>query len=82
MVDETIAEKAGFAVGFGIAAAEDAAGTIKTVFDSAVTAVTGALKKAPAKKPLKKAVTKKADKKAPAKKAAKKSPAKKAAQRL
>ena len=85
MADETIPEKAGFAVGYGIAAAEDAAGTIKTVFDSAVAAVTGALKKGPAKKALRKAAkktpAKKAAKKAASKKASKKAPAKKAAKK-
>jgi hypothetical protein len=76
---------AGFAVGYGIAAAEDAAGTIKTVFDSAVTAVTGALKKKPAEKTVKKASektpAKKAAKKAVSKETAKKTPAKRAAKK-
>jgi hypothetical protein len=90
MADETIGEKAGFAVGFGIAAAEDAVGAIKSAFDSAVAAVMGSskktaekavkkasAKKAIAKKAAKKAVVKEAVKKAPAKK----SPAKKAAKK-
>jgi hypothetical protein len=90
MADETIGEKAGFAVGFGIAAAEDAAGAIKTVFDSAVTAVSGVLKKQPAKKavkkaakktPAKKAATKKTSAKKAAKKSVKKAPPKKAAKK-
>ena len=82
MAEKSIVDKAGMAVGFGIAAASDAAGAIKTAIGSAVTTVTEVLKKAPAKK----AVKKKAAKKAPAKKVAKKAaakntPAKKAAKK-
>jgi hypothetical protein len=94
MAEKTIVEKAGVAVGFGIAAASDVAGAVKTAFDAAVSTMGEVLKKAPAKKAVKKAVEKKAAKKAatkktpvkkasakkaPAKKAAKKAPAKKAA---
>jgi hypothetical protein len=85
MAEETIVEKAGYAVGFGIAAAEDAAGAIKTAFDSTVAALTGAAKKTPTKKAVKKVakkiVAKKATKKAPAKKGAKRAVAKKAAKK-
>ena len=59
MADETIGEKAGFAVGFGIAAAEDAVGAIKSAFDSAVTAFTGSSNKA-AEKTVKRAQAKNA----------------------
>jgi ribosomal protein S5 len=80
MAEKTIVDKAGMAVGFGIAAASDVAGAIKTAIRAAVTTVTEVLKKEPAKK----AVRKKAAKKPPAKKDAKKAvarktPAKKAA---
>lgn len=93
MAEKTLLEKAGEAVGFGMAMAEDVAGTVKAAMGAAVTTVTDVLKKAPAKKapapknarksPAKKAVAKKAVKKAPAKKtvkkaAVKKMPAKKA----
>lgn len=43
-------EKAGEAVGFGIAMAEDVAGVVKTAVGAAVTTVTEVLKKAPATK--------------------------------
>jgi ribosomal protein S5 len=80
MAEKTIVDKAGMAVGFGIAAASDVAGAIKTAIGAAATTVTEVLKKEPAKK----AVRKKAAKKPPAKKdakkaVAKKTPAKKAA---
>jgi|ERR1700677_2086432 hypothetical protein len=95
MAEETILEKAGRAVGFGMAMAEDLAGGVKTAVGSAVTTVTEVLKsspakkavtnkatiKVPAKKPAKKAVTKKAVKKAPVNKSAKKAVAKKAAKK-
>ena len=90
MAEETIVEKAGFAVGMGLEAATDAAGAIKAAIDTAVTAVTGTLTKAPAAKkavakkaakkaPAKNAATKKAGEKAAAKKTVQKAPAKKAA---
>jgi uncharacterized protein YajQ (UPF0234 family) len=88
MADKTILEKAGEAVGYGMAMAEDLAGGVKTALGAAVTTVTEVLKASPAKKtvtkkavaktPAKKAATKKAVKKAPAKKAVKKAVAKKA----
>jgi hypothetical protein len=86
MAERTIVEKAGMAVGVGIAAASDVADAIKTAFSGAVTAVGEVLKKAPVKKAVKKAATKKAPakksiKKAAAKKAAQKAPAKKAAKK-
>ena len=74
MAEKTMVEKAGEAVGFGIAMAEDVAGVVKTVVGAAVTTVTEVLKKAPATK----APVKQVAKKAPAKKAAKKAPATKA----
>jgi hypothetical protein len=74
MAEKTIVEKAGMAVGFGMAMAEDVAGTLKTAVEAAVTSVGEALKKGPVKK-----VAKKAAKKAPAKKVATKKAAKKAA---
>jgi len=82
MAENTIVDKAGEAVGVGIAMASDVAGAVKTAFDAAVTTVTAVLKKAPAKrvaaqKALKKAPVKKAAKKAAPEKAAKKMPAKK-----
>jgi hypothetical protein len=96
MAEKTILEKAGEAIGFGMAMAEDVAGTVKTAVGSAVTTVTDVLKKAPAtrasakktaqKTPAKKAVAKNSVKKTPAKaalasKAVKKAPAKKAAKK-
>ena len=88
MAEKTIVEKAAEKVGYGLAMAEDVAGSVKTAVGAAMTTVTKALKKAPpgkaAKKVAKKAVAHQAAKKAPAKKAvkktaAKKSPAKKTA---
>jgi hypothetical protein len=77
MAKKTLVEKAAETVGFGLAMAEDVAGTVKTAIGS----MAEALKKSPAKKATKKAAkkaaTKKAAKKAPAKKAAKKAVAKK-----
>jgi hypothetical protein len=86
MAERTIVEKAGLAVGVGIAAASDVADAIKTAVSGAVTAVGEVLKKAPVKKAVKKLVTKKAPakksvKKAAAKKPAQKAPAKKAAKK-
>jgi hypothetical protein len=82
MAEKTMVEKAGEAVGFGIAMAEDVAGAVKTAVGAAVATVfkkasatkapvTQVAKKVPAKK-VKKAV-RKAVKKAPATKAIKKS---------
>jgi len=79
MAEKTIVEKAAEKVGYGLAMAEDVAGTLKTAVGAAVTTVTNALtpaKEAP-KKVAKKAVDKTAAKKAPTKKAAKKTAAKK-----
>src|SRR5271168_1968528 len=50
MAEKTLLEKAGAAVGFGMAMAEDVAGTVKTAVGVAVTTVTDVLKTAPAKK--------------------------------
>ena len=74
MAEKTLVEKAGEAVGFGIAMAEDVAGAVKTAVGATVTTVRDVLKKAPATK----APLKQGGKKAPAKKAAKKAPATKA----
>lgn len=74
MADKTIVEIAAEKVGYGLAMAEDVAGTVK----AAIGSVTQALKKSPAPPPAKKAVKKAATKK-PAKKAAKKSVTKKSA---
>jgi hypothetical protein len=79
MAEKTIVEKAAEKVGYGLAMAEDVAGTVKTAVGAAVTTVTNALtpaKEAP-KKGAKKAVAKSTAKKAPVKKAAKKTAAKK-----
>ena len=79
MAEKTILEKAAEKLGYGLAMAEDVAGSVKTAVGGAVATVTEAL--TPAKKasePLaKKAPVKSAPKKAPTKKAAKKSPTKK-----
>jgi len=81
MAEETMIEKAGFAVGMGLEAASEAAGAVKTAIDSAVTMVTGALKKAPTKKAMKtsvkKAAVEKPAKKAPAKNTSRKTAGKK-----
>jgi hypothetical protein len=83
MAEKTILEKAAEKVGYGLAMAEDVAGSVKTAFGGAVATVTEAL--TPAKKasePLaKKAPVKSAPKKAPAKKAAKKAAKKTAAKK-
>jgi hypothetical protein len=47
MAEKTMVEKAGEAVGFGIAMAEDVAGAVKTAVGAAVTTVTEVLKKTP-----------------------------------
>jgi hypothetical protein len=76
---KTIVEKAAEKLGYGLAMAEDVAGSVKTAVGEAVATVTEAL--TPAKKasePLaKKAPVKRAPEKAPAKRAAKKTEAKK-----
>jgi tryptophan synthase alpha subunit len=48
--ETTLIEKAGMAVGYGIAMAEDVAGAAKTAVGAVVATVTEVLKKAPAKK--------------------------------
>ena len=79
MAEKTLLEKAGAAVGFGMAMAEDVAGTVKTAVGAAVTTVTDVLKTAPAKKArAKKTATKSPAKKIAAKKVVRKAPAKKA----
>lgn len=79
MAKQTIVEKAAEDVGYGLAMAEDVAGTVKTAIGTAMTTMTSALKRAPARKTAKKAVTRKAAKKAPPKKVAKKAPVRKTA---
>ena len=74
MAEKTIVEKAAEAVGYGIAMAEDVAGSVKTAVGAAVTTVAGVLMKSPETK----ALVKKTAQKAPAKKSVKKT-AKKAA---
>ena len=77
MAEKTMVEKAAETVGYGLAMAEDVAGSLKTAVGAAMTTVTKALKKAPPKKRVaKKVVAQPAAKKAPAKKAAKKTVAK------
>ena len=79
MAEKTIVEKAAEKVGYGLAMAEDVAGSVKTAFGSAVATVTNALtpaKEAP-KPTTKNAEVKSAAKKAPVKKAVKKTVAKK-----
>ena len=73
MANKTFVEKAAEKVGYGLAMAEDVAGTVKTAIGS----VAEALKKSPVRKEAKKAV-KKAARTTPTKKAAKKSAARKA----
>ena len=84
MAEKTILEKAAEKLGYGLAMAEDVAGSVKTVVGGAVATVTEAL--TPAKKAserlAKKAPVKSAPKKAPPKKAAKKSPNKKIATKM
>jgi hypothetical protein len=74
MANKTFVEKAAEKVGYGLAMAEDVAGTVK----AAIGSVGEALKKSPAGKEAKKAV-KKATGTTPTKKAAKKSAAKRSA---
>ena len=62
MTEKTMVEKAGEAVGFGIAMAEDVAGAVKIAVGDAVTTVTEVLKKAPAAKAPVKQVAKKEEK--------------------
>jgi hypothetical protein len=79
MAEKTILEKAAEKVGYGLAMAEDVAGSVKTAVGGAVVAVTEALtpaKKAP-KALAEKVPVKSAPRRAPAKKAAKKTAAKK-----
>lgn len=86
MANRTIVEKAAEKVGYGLAMAEDVAGTVKTAIGS----VADALKKSPAGKETKKAgkkaarttLAKKAAKKSAAKSPAKKTAPKKAAKKL
>jgi hypothetical protein len=79
MAGKTILEKAARKVGYGLAMAEDVAGSVKTAVGGAVASVTAAL--APAKKTSRPLATKtpleSAPKRAPPKKAAKKTAAKK-----
>lgn len=87
MAGKTILEKAGEAIGFGMAMAEDVAGTVKAAVGGAVSTVTDGLKKAPemklpARKTASKAPAKKVAKKAVAKKAVKKVPAKKVVKKV
>ena len=77
MDEKTMLDKTAVAVGKGLAAASNMADAVKTTIGGAVTTVTDALKKAPAKKAVKKAMTKKAAKKTPAKKVARKAAVKK-----
>jgi hypothetical protein len=79
MAGKTILEKAAGKVGYGLAMAEDVAGSVKTAFGGAVASVTEALTPAKkASKPLaKKAQVESAPKNAPPKKAAKKTAPKK-----
>lgn len=89
MANKTLVEKAAERVGYGLAMAEDVAGTVKTAIGSLTEALTITSAKKQAKEPVrktagatsaKKAAQKSASKKAPAKKsAARKRPAKKAA---
>src|ERR1700723_2987529 len=78
MAEKTVVEKAAEAVGYGIAMAEDVAGSVKTAVGAAVTTVTEVLTKSPSKK----ATIKKTAQKAPAKKAVQKTRAKKAAKKV
>ena len=86
MANKTFVEKAAEKVGYGLAMAEDVAGTVKTAIGSAAEALTKSpateavkkvVKKAAASTPTKKAVKKPPPKKAPAKKAVPKKAAKK-----
>jgi hypothetical protein len=83
MAEKTIVEKAAEAVGYGIAMAEDVAGSVKTAVGAAVTTVTGVLMKSPEKKALVKKTAQKAPtKKVAAKKTVKKASAKKAGEKV
>jgi hypothetical protein len=78
MAEKTIIEKAAETIGYGLAMAEDVAGTVKTAVGATVSTVSKALKNTPSKKnAAKKGVARKATKQAPAKKAIKKTAAKK-----
>jgi hypothetical protein len=81
MANKTFIEIAAEKVGYGLAMAEDVAGTVKTAIGSATDAVTNSTAVQEVKKAVKRTTgkipTKKAASKAPAKKAAKKPPAKK-----
>ena len=50
MAEKTIVEKAAEIVGYGIAMAEDVAGSVKTAVGTAVTTITEVLTKSPSKK--------------------------------
>jgi hypothetical protein len=76
MAEKTIVEKAAEKVGYGLAMAEDVAGSVKTAFGSAVTNALTPAKEAP-KPTTKNADVKSAAKKAPVKRAIKKAVAKK-----
>jgi len=66
MAEKTMVEKAGEAVGFGIAMAEDVAGVVKTAVGGVITTVADAVKRKPAKKaPVKRVTPKPPAKKAP-----------------
>jgi hypothetical protein len=71
MAEKTIVERAAEKVGYGIAMAEDVAGSVRTAVGTAMTMVSKALT------PAKKTVAKSTAKKAPAKKGAKKTAGKK-----
>ena|ERR1700733_6507489 len=74
MAEKTIVEKAAEAVGYGIAMAEDVAGSVNNAVGTAVTAVTDVLTKSSAKRaPIKETVRKAPAKEVVAKKAAQKS---------
>jgi hypothetical protein len=77
MDDKTIVEKAAEKVGYGLAMAEDVAGSVKTAVGAAVTTVAHALQ--PATKAPNQQVPETSARKVPAKKAAKKSPLRKSA---
>lgn len=78
MAEKTILEKAAGKLGYGLAMAEDVAGSVKAAVGGAVASVTEALTPKKASEPLaKKAPVKSAPKKASPKKAAKKAAAKK-----
>lgn len=82
MAEKTIVEQAAEKVGYGLAMAEDVAGSVKAAVGAAITTLAKSPKKAPSNKAVtetpKKAVAQPAAKKAPAKSAVKKTAAKKA----